>query len=49
LEFNNERITTENTLAKIIVKYNPGDEIVLKILRGAEEISVEVTLDERSE
>lgn len=49
LEFNDEKITTENTLAKIIVKYNPGDEIVLKILRGAEEISVEVTLDERSE
>lgn len=49
LEFNDEKITTENTLAKIIVKYNPGDEIVLKILRGTKEISVEVTLDERSE
>ncbi len=49
LEFNDEKIATENTLAKIIMEYNPGDEIVLKILRGAEEISAEVTLDERSE
>jgi serine protease Do len=56
LEFNNEKITTENTLAKIIMKYNPGDEIVLKILRPPssaggdwEEITVEATLDERSE
>ena len=49
LEFNNEKITIENTLAKIIMKYNPGDEVVLKILRGEEEITVEVALGERSE
>ena len=56
LEFNNEKITTENGLAKIIMKYNPGDRIVLKILRPPssvgedwEEIIVEATLDERSE
>jgi len=49
LEFNNEKITFENTLAKIIMKYNPGDEVVLKILRGEEEIIVKVVLDERSE
>ncbi len=49
LEFNNERITIENSLAKIIMKYNPGDEVVLKILRGEQEIIVEVVLDERSE
>jgi len=49
LEFNNEKITTENTLAKIIMKYNPGDRVVLKILRGEKEIIVEVTLGERSE
>jgi len=49
LEFNNEKITTENTLAKIIMKYNPGDKVVLKILREGKEILVEVILDERSE
>jgi len=49
LEFNNEKITFENTLAKVIMKYNPGDEVVLKTLRGEDEIIVNVVLDERSE
>ena len=49
LEFNNEKITFENSLAKVIMKYNPGDEVVLKTLRGEEEIIVNVVLGERSE
>ena len=49
LEFNGEKITTENTLAKIIMKYNPGDKINLKILRDKEEKIIPVTLGERSE
>ncbi len=49
LEFNNEKITTENTLAKIIMKYNPGDRVVLKILRDNKEIIIEVILGEKSE
>jgi S1-C subfamily serine protease/glycosyltransferase involved in cell wall biosynthesis len=49
LEFNGEKITTENTLAKIIMKYNPGDKITLKILRNGQEKNIEVTLGERSE
>jgi len=49
LEFNGEKITTENTLAKIIMKYNPGDKINLKILRDKEELNIPVTLGERSE
>lgn len=49
LEFNNEKITTENTLAKIIMEYDPGDKVVLKILREGKENLVEVILDERSE
>jgi len=49
LEFNGEKITTENTLAKIIMKYNPGDKVVLKILRDGEEKNIQVTLGERSE
>ena len=48
LEFNNEKITFENSLAKIIQKYNPGDKITLKILRTGQEKTIEVTLGERS-
>ena len=32
LEFNGEKITPENSLAKIIMNYNPGDKVILKIL-----------------
>jgi len=49
LEFNNEKITLENTLAKIIMKYSPGDKIILKILRNNKEMIVEVILGERSD
>ncbi|MBZ9572291.1 trypsin-like peptidase domain-containing protein [Patescibacteria group bacterium] len=49
LEFNNEKITPENSLAKIIMKYNPGDKVILKILRNGEEKTIEATLGERSE
>ncbi len=49
LEFNNEKITFENSLAKIIQKYNPGDKVVLKILREGKEKNIELTLGERSE
>jgi len=49
LEFNGEKITTENTLAKIIMKYNPRDKVVLKILRNGQEQRVEATLGERNE
>jgi len=49
LEFNNEKITMQNSLAKIIAKYNPDDKVVLKILRNKEEKLVEVILGERSE
>lgn len=49
LEFNGEKITTENTLAKIIMKYNPGDKVTLKILREGKEKIFEVILGERSE
>jgi serine protease Do len=49
LEFNGEKITSENPLAKIIMKYNPGDKVTLKILRQNKEFSVEVILGERSE
>lgn len=49
LEFNKERITLDNSLAKIIMKYNPGHEVRLKILRDNKEFEVELILGERSE
>lgn len=47
LEFNGEKITQTNSLSKIIQKYNPGDRVTLKILRGTSEISITVVLGER--
>jgi len=49
LEFNGEKITLENTLAEIIIKYNPDDLVTLKILRDNEEKNIQVNLGERSE
>jgi S1-C subfamily serine protease len=49
LEFNGEKITSQNPLAKIIMKYNPGDKVTLKVLREGKEKIFEVTLGERSE
>ena len=46
LEFNGERITLENTLAKIILKYNPGDSVSLKILTEGTERVINVILGE---
>ena len=49
LEFNGEKITPENSLAKIIMKYNPGDKVDLKILRNGKGKTIQVILGERSE
>jgi serine protease Do len=61
LEFNNEKITIDNSLVKIILKYDPGDTIKLKILRpenpdaktredrNYKEKTIWVMLDERKE
>ena len=49
LELNGEKITADNALGKIIMKYNPGDTVTLKILRAQEEKTIEVVLGERSE
>jgi len=46
LEFNGEKITTENSLAKIIQKYNPGDTVTLKVLRDKEEKDIQIVLGE---
>src|SRR3989344_5059579 len=46
-EFNNEKITAENSLSKLIQKYNAGDTITLKILRNKNEIEIRAKLEER--
>ena len=47
LEFNGEKITAKNKLAKIIMKYFPGDEITLRVLSGEEEKTITLILGEK--
>jgi len=47
LELNGEKITESNSLAKIILKYNPGDQVSLKILRDDKELELQATLGDR--
>ncbi len=49
IEFNQEKITLENSLAKIIMRYSPGDKVSLKILRDGKEKKLELVLAEKSE
>ena len=49
LEFNDEKISINNSLAKIILKYNPNDRVKLKILSGDQEKTIWITLAEREE
>lgn len=49
LEINGEKIEEENSLAEILLKYNPEDEITLKILRGDQELEINLILTERPE
>jgi serine protease Do len=48
LEFNGKKITKENSMAKLIARYSPGDKITLKVLRDKNELSIEVILGERN-
>lgn len=49
LEFGGQRITAQNSLKKIIRQYNPGDTVVLKILRQEQKKTIQVVLGELSE
>ncbi len=49
LELEGQKITPENSLAKLIQQYNPGDIITLKIMRGGSILNLKATLGERSE
>lgn len=46
LELNGEKLDNVNNLAKQISKYNPGDEVKLKVLHRGEEKEVKVVLEE---
>jgi S1-C subfamily serine protease len=47
LEIDGQKITKNDSLSKLIQKYNAQDKVTLKILRGTEEMNIEVTLGER--
>jgi S1-C subfamily serine protease len=47
LEINGEKITRKKPLSVIIMKYNPGDKISLKVKRGENEFTVDLILAER--
>lgn len=47
LEFDGEKLDSENTLAKLILRKKPGDVVLLKVLRDNEEITKQVTLGEK--
>lgn len=48
LELNGRKITKNNSLAKMIQEFKPGDQVSLKILRNGTEINIDVVLGERS-
>jgi S1-C subfamily serine protease len=47
LEINGEKITRKKPLSVIIMKYNPGDKVTLKVKRGENEFTVDLILAER--
>ena len=49
LEVAGKKITKDNTLSKTLMEYSPSDKIILKILRGGKELSIEVVLGEKIE
>ncbi len=49
LEFNGQKITKDNSLARMISNYNPGDKVTLKVLSDGQEKNLEVVLGERGE
>lgn len=46
LELNGERIDEDHPLANILVKYSPGDEVTLRLLRKGKELNLKVKLGE---
>jgi len=49
LEINGIKIDSDNPLNRVIAKFKPNDEIILKVLHKGEEKKVKVKLEERKE
>lgn len=49
LEADGEKITTDNPLSRMILKHNPGDKMILKILHKGEEKIIDTELGEWSQ
>ena len=49
LQFNGATITVDNSLARILQKYNPGETVSLTVMRNGKENTVKVVLGERTE
>lgn len=49
LEVNGIKVEEDNNLAKIVQDYLPGEVVVLKILRGEEEMTIELTFADWSD
>lgn len=49
LEIDGQKLTVENSLAKVIQNYAPGAKITIKVLRKKEEMLFEIVLAEREE
>ncbi|MEO0084470.1 MAG: trypsin-like peptidase domain-containing protein [candidate division WOR-3 bacterium] len=48
LELNGIKIDKDNTLAEIIARYRPGEEVTLKVLSKGREKNIKVTLGEKN-
>lgn len=48
LEIQGKKVTPQDTLAKLIQDYKPGEQIVMKILRDNQELRVDVVLGEKT-
>jgi len=49
LEWDGEKITIQNSLAKLILRKKPGDSVRLKILRNGDEFFIDVILGEKED
>jgi len=49
LEWDGDKITVQNSLAKLILRKKPGDSVLLKILRKGEEFFIDVVLGEKGD
>ncbi len=49
LEVNGRKIDMNNTLSSVMQEFYPGDQVILKVLRGTNELTFDVVLGERED